>query len=78
MTGLHFIQILFTKLFDMCKCFLKSRFPREKHKWRDSLTVLHNMVIVELTVTRIAFYLKLAWHFSFVWGFLVVEDGGEN
>lgn len=34
------------------------------------------MVVVELTVTGIAFYLKQAWHFLFIWGFLgSTEDG---
>lgn len=49
---------------------LKAEFSREKYKWSDSLPELYNMVIIELRITGIAFYLKQAWNFPFVWGFL--------
>lgn len=38
---------------------------------------LHNMVIVELTIIGITFYLKQAWHFPFVWGFLGSTGDGS-
>lgn len=37
---------------------------------------LHNVVIVEQTVTGTAFYFKTSLAFSFVWGFLGGNEDG--
>lgn len=63
------VQTICTNYLTCETASFKSRFSRVKCKWSDSLSVLHSMIMAELTVTRRAFYLKPAGQFSFVWCF---------